>query len=149
MMPEQLFDCFAEATDYRQDLGAYNPNVNQFGMPNTPRANFLAKFTTQDKRIETQTSILQALYLMNGKFLTDRMRLENNKSLETIASTQIPHAKRIETLYLMVLSRLPRPEETARMVRYIETGGSTGDPREAVTDIFWALLNSSEFMLNH
>jgi hypothetical protein len=149
MMPEQLFDCFAEATDYRQEQNPTMQNFNQFGLPNTPRAQFLAKFTTQDKRIETQTSILQALYLMNGKFLSERVRLENNKSLETIATAPVPTARRVETLYLMVLSRLPRPDETARFARYIESGGTSGDPRQAVADIYWALLNSSEFMLNH
>ena len=35
------------------------------------------------------------------------------------------------------------------MVRYIEKGGGTGDPGQAVAEIYWALLNTSEFMLNH
>jgi hypothetical protein len=150
MMPEQLFDSFAEATDYPQDQN-YNDQFRQpnFGQPNTPRQQFLAKFTSQDKRIETQTSILQALYLMNGKFLAERTKLENNKSLETIATAPTTTSRRVETMYLMVLSRLPRADETARMVRYIESGGGTNDPRQAVADIYWALLNSSEFMLNH
>jgi hypothetical protein len=149
MMPEQLFDSFAEATDYRQQQNYNNMQFNQFGLPDGPRALFLAKFTTQDKRIETQTSILQALYLMNGKFLADRVRIENNKSLETIATAPTSTARRVETLYLMVLSRLPRQDETAKLVRYIETGGSSGNSQQAVADIYWALLNSSEFMLNH
>jgi len=151
MMPEQLFDCFAEATNYEAEKNPNDPNrqVQQFGVPTTPRAIFLAKFTSQDKRIETQTSILQALYLMNGKFLAERTRLEGNKSLETIATQPTSHARRVETLYLMVLSRLPRADETAKMVRYIETGGGNNDPRQAVADLYWALLNSSEFALNH
>jgi Protein of unknown function (DUF1549)/Protein of unknown function (DUF1553) len=149
MMPEQLYDSFAEATDSRQDAN-YEEQVNQFnrGLPDTPRQLFLGKFTSQDKRIETQTSILQALYLMNGKFLTDRVKLENNEALRTVATAPMKHARRVETLYLMVLSRLPRPEETSQLVRYIESGGGTGDTRQAVADVYWALLNSSEFMLN-
>jgi hypothetical protein len=149
LMPEQLFDSFAEATDSRQEFG----NDDQFrqpafGLPDTPRQQFLNKFTSQDKRIETQTSILQALYLMNGKFLADRVKLENNESLRTIATAPVSNARRVETLYLMVLSRLPRPEETSKLVRYIEAGGGSSDPRQAVADVYWALLNSSEFMLN-
>jgi hypothetical protein len=148
MMPEQLFDCFAEATGYEAEKNPNDPNrqVNQFGVPSTPRAIFLAKFTSQDKRIETQTSILQALYLMNGKFLAERTKLENNKSLETIATQPTSHARRVETLYKMTLSRMPRSDELAKMVRYIET---SPDPRQAVADVYWALLNSSEFALNH
>jgi hypothetical protein len=149
LMPEQLFDSFAEATDYRQEVSytdTFRPNL---GGPESPRQQFLAKFTSQDKRIETQTSILQALYVMNGKFLADRVKLENNEALRTIATAPTSTARRVETMYLMVLSRLPRPEETALLTSYIESGGGTGDPRQAVVDVYWALLNGSEFMLNH
>ncbi|HYV37800.1 MAG TPA: DUF1549 domain-containing protein [Gemmataceae bacterium] len=150
MMPEQLFDCFAEAADFRQDINFNDPNRTQFrGLAESPRQQFLNKFTSQDKRIETQTSILQALYLMNGKLLAEHTKLENNEALKTIATAPTPTARRVETLYLMVLSRLPRPDETSKMVRYIESGGGTNDPAQAVADVFWALLNSSEFMLNH
>jgi hypothetical protein len=48
-----------------------------------------------------------------------------------------------------VLARLPQPEETERLVRYVDSGGPLGDPRRAMADIYWALLNSAEFMLNH
>jgi hypothetical protein len=34
-------------------------------------------------------------------------------------------------------------------VPYLERGGTTGSLGDAVTDIYWALLNSSEFLLNH
>ncbi len=35
------------------------------------------------------------------------------------------------------------------MARFIDAGGGTGDSAQAVADVFWALLNGSEFMLNH
>jgi hypothetical protein len=150
MMPEQLFDSFAEATVYRQDLrdddANRQPNIR---IPTTPRQLFLAKFSGQDKRIETQTSILQALYVMNGKFLSERVSLENNEALRTIATAATPTSRRVWSLYMLVLSRPPRQEETERLVGYIESGGPTHDTRQAIVDIYWALLNSSEFMLNH
>jgi Protein of unknown function (DUF1553)/Protein of unknown function (DUF1549) len=152
MMPEQLFDSLCEATNFEDNTYKENPfQQQQFGPQfNTPRAQFLAKFTTQDKRIETQTSILQALFLMNGKFINERCQLENNKSLQTIATANTTTQRRVETLYMLVLSRLPRPDESAKLVRYIESGaGGTSDPRQAVADVCWSLLNSSEFMLNH
>jgi hypothetical protein len=34
------------------------------------------------------------------------------------------------------------------MLKYVEAGGPTGDWREALGDLFWALLNSSEFLFN-
>jgi hypothetical protein len=147
MMPEQLYDCMCQATLVRDDAPGGKPKAQQLQQQNALRAQFLTKFTSQDKRIATQTSILQALYLMNSKFVNDRCRLENNISLKTIATAGDSTARRVETLYLMVLSRQPRPEELAKLVRHIDSGGGTGDPREAVAEVYWALLNSSEFML--
>ena len=43
----------------------------------------MGRFPNQDKRVETQTSILQALYFMNGKATTDATSLSANKNLKT------------------------------------------------------------------
>src|SRR5207244_4277128 len=43
-------------------------------------------------------------------------------------------------------SRRPTPAEVARLNSYIQKAGSAD---EASGDILWALLNSSEFTLNH
>jgi len=147
MMPEQLFDCILTAThipdDYQQKDGVAR-GQKIVGNPQQ-RAQFLATFTSQDQRIETQTSILQALYLMNGAFIRERSRLP----MLTIGVQNTTTQRRVEALYMMVLSRLPRQNELDRMVRFIDSGGGSGDPVEAVADVCWVLLNSSEFMLNH
>ena len=53
---------------------------------------------------------------------------------------------RIETLYLATLSRTPRPEELKRVLEFLDQAGSQ---EEGLADVFWALLNSAEFKLNH
>jgi hypothetical protein len=148
MTPEQLFDSLATATEYQPEAG---PGPQPFFGPNnaTPRGEFLAKFSAQDVRTEHQTSILQALYLMNNKFVAARTSLDHNRSLHTIATARTSTARRIESLYLLALSRRPRPDESARLIKYVEEGGPSRDSRKALTDVFWALLNSSEFILNH
>jgi hypothetical protein len=35
------------------------------------------------------------------------------------------------------------------MVKFVESGGKRGDPRKALADVYWALLNCTEFSLNH
>jgi len=155
LTPEQLFDSVAEATHFEQSTTGRNPNFQPFN-DTSPRAQFMTKFTLQERRHETQTSILQALFLMNGKFLAERIKPENNLSFTTLLNAKdastgkpLPTAKNIESLYIWVMARLPRPEETERLVRYVDGGGPMGDPRQAMADVYWALLNSAEFMLNH
>ncbi|MBM4071239.1 MAG: DUF1553 domain-containing protein [Planctomycetes bacterium] len=167
MSPEQIFDSLAEATQYKQQPNQFQQRAVFPGQPSTPRADFLAKFANQDRRNESQTSILQALFMMNGKFLAERTRIDPtmtteklaglsdteqqriNASLHGIALQSTPIAQKLESMYLLVLSRPPRPEETQRLVRYVETGGPARDQRQAIADVYWALLNSGEFLLNH
>lgn len=167
MSPEQIFDSLAEATEYRQPAMSFQQRAVFPGQPTTPRAEFIGKFTSQDKRNETHTSILQALFMMNGKFLSERTKFnpsmtteklaalsdtektQLNVSLHNIALQSTPITQKLETLYLLVLSRPPRPEEMQRLVRYIESGGPARDSRQAIADVYWALLNSGEFLLNH
>ena len=52
------------------------------------------------------------------------------------------------TLYLAALGRKPTAAESAKLVPYVEKGGPAGDPNQALADVFWALLNSSEFVFN-
>lgn len=147
---EQLFDSLAEATEY-QDNGPVGDVRNLTGEENlTPRQKFLARFAHQDRPTEAPTSILQALYLMNSSFVAERTSLEQNKTLATIAdAARTSTARRVETLFLVVLSRKPTATESKRFVAYVERGGAAGDPRKALADLFWALLNSAEFRLNH
>jgi hypothetical protein len=150
LSPEQLFDSLANATRFESDQPAFNdPRFGQ-RFVNPVRADFLARFVNQDRRTEHQTSILQALYLMNGKVVSDATSLEQNKQLKYIAEGEkVKTSRKVEQLYLIALSRKPRVDEMCRLVDYVDRGGPTGDTRRALADVFWALLNSSEFALNH
>jgi hypothetical protein len=152
LSPEQLFDSLIVATGQREEVPinpyasrkAFNPNVY------SPRQDFIRRFPTPDKRSEQQTSILQALYLMNGKIVSDATSLEHNKNLAIIAeATTVRTSRRVEQVFLLTLGRKPRPAESDRLVKYVEGGGPSKDPKAALCDVFWALLNSSEFCVNH
>jgi hypothetical protein len=120
--------------------------VNAFG----PRGAFLARFAARGKPLEAEASVLQALHLMNGRPMADAASLAGNPLLRAVADAQGPTAaQRVEELYLLALARQPRPEESARLAKYVESGGARGDRKAALADVFWALLNSPEFALNH
>jgi len=158
LTPEQIFDSIVHATTNptsevrKQLLQPSNPQQFFNGMQATnARQQFLLKYTTQDRRYEPQTSILQALFLMNGKFMADRTKVANNEDLQTLAQPDIMggHRGRLNSMYRLVLSRPPQQAELDRLIPYLERGGATGNLGDAVSDIYWALLNSSEFLHNH
>jgi hypothetical protein len=144
LSPEQVFDSLTEAVGQQlaDDLAQQPGRFGQFG---TARAEFLARFPAQGKRTETQTSILQALYLMNGRLMADATSLKKNRALSVIADSKSSTARKVEELYLVTLSRRPTSEEKERLVKHVEKG----DERQALADVFWALLNSTEFTVNH
>ncbi len=148
MSAEQLYDSLAQAIGLTPD----EERADRFfrGM-NTSRGEFLEKFARQDeKTTETQTSILQALALMNGSVVSAATGIRSGATLAAVAEAPfLDTAGRVETLFLASLSRPPRPEESARMVRYVDKEAGYSDWRSALADVFWALLNSPEFLMNH
>jgi hypothetical protein len=145
LTPEQLFDSLVEATRYReQRLGG------DFIPPQSPRAQFLARFATTERLSDVQTSILQALTMMNGNFIGEMTSVERSETLAGITgSSFMTTTEQVAALYIAALSRKPREAEVKKLVDYVDRGGPSGKRDKALADIFWALLNSSEFGLNH
>ena len=148
LVAEQLFDSLAAATGYRDPTP---PQQRRFAFAqNNARGQFLNKFASNEKRTERQTSILQALTLMNGQFIADQTSLERSEILAAVVDSPFMTTEdRVETLFMAALSRRPTPPELEKFSSYVDRGGPSGDKKKALGDVFWALLNSSEFMLNH
>ena len=147
MTGEQLFDSLATAVGYRDPFPRNQPGF--FFGGNNPRFEFMTKFGTSGKPTEAQTSILQALMLMNGKFLADATSLDKSETLAAIVDAPfLETPKKIETLYLAVLGRAPRAEELSKLVKHIETG-DPAKQKQRLGDVMWTLLNTVEFRVNH
>jgi hypothetical protein len=147
LTPEQLYESLAQATGTYQ---AFNPQ-NAFVFGNTPQGEFAETFADDGAtKTERETTILQALALMNGTEITQATALDSSRTLSAVTSASfLPTDQKIATLYLAALSRAPRPDELERLTAYVQSGGPKKDANQALSDIFWALLNSSEFLMNH
>jgi hypothetical protein len=146
LSPEQLFDSLVQATGYREDRS----EQNRFDRLGSARSDFIARFAQVEKRTDAQTSILQALSLMNGRFINNATNPEVGETLAAVIDAPFLNtAGKIETLYLATLSRKPTSEELEKLKSYMDKGSSPEEEKAALADIFWALLNSSEFILNH
>ena len=147
LTPIQLYDSMIRATGIRREPPPPAFSIN----PNSLRGEFLERFSNQDEKpTERQMSILQALTLMNGRLVTDGTTPGNGKTLSAVADAFfLDTPGKIEMLYLATLSRRPTPEEVGRLVPYLEQGGTSLNPRKAMADVFWSLVGSAEFVLNH
>jgi hypothetical protein len=148
LAPEQIYDSLLEVLR----VDAAQPDANDpLGPSFFGRMEFQSRFQRQnEKATEAQTSILQALSLMNGKLVEDATTLERSSTLGAIA--QAPYlstTEKVEWLFLAALSRPPRTDEVERFGKYVTKGGPSGDPQRALADVFWVLLNSGEFLFNH
>ena len=101
-------------------------------------------------RSRPRTSILQALLLMNGTFIADVTKPgDRRRDRRDRQRLYLDTAGRVEALYLAALTRRPRPEESALVVKYVDRHKTEAERTRALADAFWALLNGPEFRLNH
>lgn len=52
----------------------------------------------------------------------------------------------VRAIYLAVLARQPRDAEMQRMLAHVEKSPM---PMQGYRDVYWVLVNSAEFVLNH
>ena len=152
LSPEQIYDSLFMATKkYGEEEMPENPNQFFNGGAQSPRAQFLAKFMMQDRRHEPQTSILQALFMMNGKVMAGKTNFANSENLQGIVNGKYEDGNegRVRSMFRLILSRVPHSEEYSRLSRYLDQKEAEGQLAQGVSDIYWALLNTSEFLHNH
>jgi hypothetical protein len=98
-----------------------------------------------DETRNTDSSIIQALALLNDRTVTDRIKSTNTASLvwRLIKQSTDP-ATIAEGLYLNTLCRYPTADEKARAVAYLKSG----DLAKKTEDLQFALMNKLEFLFN-
>ncbi len=91
----------------------------------------------------TDTTVVQALHLMNAKDLHARL-VDDASWANQLAETELQPAQIVENVYLAVYSRLPDEEELQIALDLYDNEGAS---RRTVTeDLMWALFNTPEFV---
>ncbi len=95
--------------------------------------------------VKMEPNLGQALHLINGDVTQNR--ISNGKVVEQLLKEGRTPEQIIDELYLRCFSRRPSDAERAGLVKEVTEAGDK--QRQALEDVFWALLNSKEFMFNH
>jgi hypothetical protein len=96
---------------------------------------------------EFQGSLSEHLFLNNSGELRQVIRARKGNLADIVTTSKDPWEQRIERLFLAVLSRPPRAEETKRFEQHL-----TSDPKATpalVEEAIWVLMNSAEFRFHH
>ena len=85
---------------------------------------------------------------MNGSIITEATTLEESMTLRAVVDAPfLKETEKLDTLFLAAYSRLPRPDERERFMKVVRSKADPEARRQAYANIFWALLNSPEFVL--
>ena len=86
----------------------------------------------------------QALHLMNGENV--HAKVQQGGVVKQLLDEKKSPPEIVSDLYLRCLSRQPSANELKSIESQI---AEAKNPRPALEDVFWALLNSREFLFNH
>ena len=108
----------------------------------------------EDEFIDRGGTIPQRLLMMNGELVKERTDGGNavQNASTRIALVTLDNEKAVETAYLATLTRRPSNEELAHFITRLNERFPEKDPAgraQKMEDIYWVLLNSTEFSWNH
>ncbi|MGE4490235.1 MAG: DUF1553 domain-containing protein [Kiritimatiellales bacterium] len=157
---EVLIDAISQITGIGEDYSSAIPEPFTY-IPRSQRtimladgsikSSFLEMFGRpgRDTSLESDrnngVSVFQTLHLLNSSHIQDKIM--NGWKLKKLIQNPPKGLLPPEALYLEILSRYPGDEEKETVQTYLSTSGLPRD--QALQDVAWALINSSEFILKH
>jgi hypothetical protein len=114
------------------------------------QSNFVQRYgdTGEDEFSGGCGTIPQRLLLMNGDLVESRIKDDLFNAAKRIGILAPTDRAAVEVAFLSVLTRRPTPKEVAHFEARLS--GTKGDERSKhMTDLFWTLVNSTEFSWNH
>ena len=94
-----------------------------------------------------EPNLSQALHLLNGD--NTQARIKKGKVIDTMLAEKKPPVEILNQIYLTTLSRPPTDVERDKLLAAVGESDKPDDVRDTLEDVFWALLNSKEFIFNH
>jgi hypothetical protein len=148
---EQMLDCICQVTNAHDKfrglpLGARavqiaDGQVSTYFLTTFGRAK---RETVCACEAKTDPTLSQALHMLNGS--TVHGKISRGGLVKSLLAEKKPPEQIIESLYIRSLSRKPTPEEMENLMAVVK---QAENPQAGLEDVFWAVLNSREFVFNH
>ena len=146
MRPEELYQSLLTATEADQ---AEEKGEKAARKKDEWLSQFIIAFGTDegDEATTFNGSIPQVLMMFNGDLVKTATGTGKGGFLDRIAASDMTNAQRIDSLYAAALARKPTRKEIKLANQMMVA--RKGDAISALQDIWWAVLNSNEFIINH
>jgi hypothetical protein len=147
MQAEQMYDSLIVASN------AHKSGRGGWGAQEEQRRRWMQQFVVafeNDENDESTTfngTIPQALMMMNSELMEKACSVERGSFLFESMSSPGNEAQKIQELYLAALSRNPTKTEIGKVQKMLKSYGN--QKLMGYQDLFWALLNSNEFVFIH
>jgi hypothetical protein len=151
MRAETMLDSITQVTDTKNKfqglpLGARavqiaNGNTSTYFLTTFGRA---SRETVCSCEVKMEPNLSQALHMLNGDTANDKIR--QGKLVESRLKEGKKPEEIVEELYILCMCRKPNENERASLAAVL---AEEKDSQAALEDVFWALLNSREFLFNH
>jgi hypothetical protein len=144
LSPEQMFDSLEQAlmlprTQANEESARHNGAMAQL-------VQRLDESITKSPE-EYGAGVPQVLLLMNGAVMNDATDLSRSKTLRAVVDAPFfTDSEKLETLFLAAVSRKPTDQEQQKLLEHVSSQPEE-DRGQAYAEVFWALLNSPEFVL--
>jgi hypothetical protein len=149
---EQLLDALCDLTAVPEKFAGLPAGTRAIQLPdgevNHP---FLKTFGQPARELacecerESDGNLAQALQLINGPTVNEKVRNPNNR-LGKLLAGKAADADVLTELYYAALSRPPFDDEKQVALAHVN---KATDKRRAWEDVLWALLNTREFLFRH
>ncbi len=97
--------------------------------------------------VKMEPNLSQALHLLNGDAVNNR--IQRGQVIQNLQKEGKKPEEVIKSLYLRTLSRPPTDVELSSLNNTLSQAKDPNQVNQILEDIFWALLNSKEYLFNH
>ena len=91
--------------------------------------------------------MVQVLHLSNGDTINEKLATKGNR-IDQILAAGTPTSRIVEDAYLSTLARFPTASEKEQLAKALAEAPAE-ERRVVLEDLYWSLLSSKEFLLNH